>query len=77
VTAARTTSTTEAGSRRGRQIEKIATEIKDSTLESPVRAASCIGVAARRGAGGRRQGVTVLQLSDVYMTIFLDGTGRA
>jgi HlyD family secretion protein len=54
------------------RIEKIATEIKDSTLESPVRGRVLYRVAEPGevlAAGGKV--VTVLQLSDVYMTIYL------
>lgn len=52
--------------------EKIATEIKDSTLESSVRGRVLYRVAEPGevlAAGGKV--VTVLQLSDVYMTIYL------
>jgi HlyD family secretion protein len=54
------------------RIEKITTEIKDSTLESPVQGRILYRVAEPGEvlpAGGKV--VTVLQLSDVYMTIYL------
>jgi HlyD family secretion protein len=54
------------------RIERITTEIKDSTLESPVRGRVLYRVAEPGEvlpAGGKV--VTVLQLSDVYMTIYL------
>jgi HlyD family secretion protein len=54
------------------RIERITTEIKDSTLESPVRGRVLYRVAEPGEvlpAGGKV--VTVLQLSDVYMSIYL------